>query len=689
MNNKKLTLRVIVLLMGLFACAQSMYAQFDPWYGWSDHSYAVRHSSGSYPLPTFAIDTTQAPLTPFTSSYLYFAGAPSARGQFVKHMGSNDTQYGLGLVNATTDSFHVHFEVYFKATGRHVFGKFNGGAGWFVTIGNNLGAWMVEWYMSGKGYSAIDTVASNDTTWKTYDIYYWKSSTTLDAYVDGVRQVHNTSYTHSASAHSYSFALGVWGALNTVADTGMSAGTYFYGGQRNHVITRYSGGRDTTYTFQYPGFGQNLYCNVTSNGSYVKGWYDFDRSGYSQVESMLVSPHMTLGLYPSNDPKDPLWVNTGTAPSWIVPLGYGVRTYGIAIGSAMNTESYTNGECVYRTNFTGQGESTFVVVAGTFNTINQSNPVAMGDSAFYIAKYNINTGIWSSFKNSQMPSTGIHGCAQWDSSLVVAGSHTSFNGVALTRGTGRWDGTNWNSLDSGINGVGVRVRVIDDTCYLTGSFTASGGTTLNNIGRIARGGEWRSFGTGTSGLVFDVVKFQGNIYVGGLFESANGVTVNSFGKWTGSTFAATGRGFKLNTGAVGNIYCFAVYKNELYIGGFFDSANGVACKNLVKFDGTNFTAVADFTMGTQQADIIEMVVDSTYNHLYGIGQFTRINGHIARSGFVYDGTNITSFHGGDMRPEGFVICNNQTASIRYFMMGDFEGVYGKNISNINEIVPPR
>jgi len=666
------------------------FAQFDLW-GFTNPWGSVKQTGvTSYPLPTFAIDTTQAPLTPFTSSYLYFAGAPSARGQFVKHLGDNDAQYGLGLVNSTTDSFDVQWNVYFGGTGKHVFGKFNGGVGWFSTIGNNIGAYIVEWYMSGKGYIPIDTVLNTDTTWHSYRVHYNKSSTTLQAWVDGVRHVNNTSYSHTASAHLYSYSLGVWGALNTVADTGMSSGTYFKGGIKTPLtVVRYSGGRDTTYTFQFPGFGQNVYCNVTSNGTYVKGWYDFDRSGYSQVESMLVSPHMTLGLYPSNDPKDPLWVNTGTAPSWIVPLGYGVRTYGIAIGAAMNTESYTNGECVYKTNFTGQGESTFVVVAGTFNTINQSNPVAMGDSAFYIAKYNINTGIWTSFKNSQMPSTGIHGCAQWDSSLVVAGSHTSFNGVALTRGTGRWDGTNWNSLDSGINGVGVRVRVIDDTCYLTGSFTASGGTTLNNIGRIARGGEWRSFGTGTGGLVFDVVKFQGSIYVGGLFETANGVTVNSFGKWNGTTFTATGRGFKLNTGAIGNIYCFAVYKNELYIGGFFDSANGVACKNLVKFDGTNFTAVADFTMGSQQADIIQMEVDSTYDHLYGIGQFTRINGKIARAGFVWDGTNITSFHAGDMRPEGFVICNNQTANIRYFMMGDFEGVYGKNISNVNEIIPPR
>lgn len=687
MNRTKIG--IIALFIVFLISGKCSYGQEDPWKFfdfWGSKSQKV----SSFPLPNFAIDTTQAPLTPFTSSYLYFAGAPSARGQFVKHMGSNDCQYGLGLVNATTDSFDVQWNVYFNGTGKHVFGKFNGGVGWFSTIGNNIGAYIVEWYMSGKGYIAIDTVLNTDTTWHSYRVKYNKSSTTLQAWVDGVRHVNNTSYSHTASAHSYSFALGVWGALNTVADTGMSAGTYFKGGMKAPLtIIRYSGGRDTTYNFQFSGFGQNVYCNVTSNGSYVKGWYDYDRSGYSGVASMLVSPHMTMGLYPSNDPKDPLWVNTGTAPSWIVPLGYGVRNYGIALGAAMNDESFTNADAPYVTNFTGQGESTFVVIGGKFNTINQSNPVAMGDSAFYIAKYNINTAKWTSFKNSQMPNTSIHGGAQWDSSFVAAGSQDSFKTVLRTKGVARWDGTNWNSLDSGINGIGVRVRVIDDTCYLGGSFTASGSTTVNNCARIARGGEWRGLGTGTSGIVYDFVKFNGSLYLGGLFETANGVTVNSFGKWNGTTFTATGRGFKLNSGAIGIIYCFAVYKNELYIGGLFDSANGVACKNLVKFDGTNFTAVASFTMGGQQADIIEMVVDSTYNHLYGVGQFTRINGRIARAGFVWDGTDITSFHGGDMRPEGFVICNNQTADIRYFMMGDYEGVYGKNISNVNEIIPPR
>lgn len=671
-------------LLFLILISSSLFAQ-DPWDWFGKNTVRTI----SYPLPDFAIDTTQVPLTPYSLSWLYFAGAPSARGQFVKHLGSNDAQYGLGLTFSTTDSFRIILPIYIAATARSIIGKFNGGTGWLMAVGNSLGANRVEWYMSGSaGNIDVDTVAG-DTTWHTYDIRYWKATTTLDIYVDGVRHVHNTSYTYTSNQHSHSFALGMYGALNTVADTGMVAGTYFKGGIKPFTIIRYSGGRDTTYSFQMAGYGQNVYCNVTSNGTYVKGWYDFDRSGYSGVFPMTTSPHMTLGLYPSNDPKDPLWINTGTAPSWIVPLGYGVRNYAIALGAAMNDESFTNMEAPYKTNFTGQGESTFVVIGGRFNTINQSNPVTMGDSAFYMAKYNINTGIWTSFKNSQMPNTSIYGGAQWDSSLVVAGSQDSFKTVLRTKGVARWDGTNWSSLDSGINGIGVRVRVIDDTCYLGGSFTASGNTTLNNVGRIARGGEWRSFGTGTSGLVYDFAKYNGSLYVGGLFENANGVTVNSIGRWNGTTFEALGRGLKLKSGAIGIVYCMAVYKNELYIGGVFDSANGVPCKSLVKFDGTNFTAVASFTMGTQGSDVIEMVVDSTYNHLYGVGQFTRINGRTARAGFVYDGTNIVSFHAGDMRPEGFVICNNQTANIRYFMMGDYEGVYGKNISNINEIIPPR
>lgn len=647
-------------------------------------------SSGDYPLPNFAIDTTQIPPTPFTASWLYFAGAPSAKGQFARMLGNDDSQYGLGLVNATTDSFHIHIEAYFTATGKHIFGKSsNGATGWYMTIGNNIGAWIVEFFMSGKGYIAIDTVASNDSTWKAYDIYYKKASTTLDAYVDGVRYVHNTSYSHTASAHSYSFSLGAWGLQNSVADTGQQiSANYFKGGLKAPVITRYSGNRDTTYTFNFPGYGQNVYCNITSNGTYVKGYYEYDRSGYAQVAPYTQSPHMTLGLFPSNDPKDPLWVNTGTAPSYIVPLGYGVRTYGIATGSAMNNESYTNGECLWRTNFTGQGESTFVVIGGTFNTVNQSNQVLMGDSAFYIAKYNINSGKWTAIKNSQKPNTGVHGLCQWDSSLIVAGSFDSNKTILKTKGVSRFDGTNYTSLDSGINGIGVRVRVIDDTLYLGGTFDKSGNTTLNNAGRMARGGEWRAFGTGFSGIVYDFIKFQGSIYAVGLFKTANGVTVNSFGKWTGLTFTAVGRGLKLNSGAIGIAYCMAVYKNELYIGGLFDSANGVACKNLVKFNGSTFTAIGSFTMGTGQADIVELAVDSTYNHLYGIGQFTRLNGRITRAGFTYDGTNFGALPPMDMRPEGLVIANNQTSNIRYFFMGDFESVYGKNVGNIFELIKP-
>ncbi len=663
----------------LLVCVQSVNAQWDP-FGFGNYMQRSVVKNSYVSLPNFAIDTTQIPPTPYSGSWLYFAGAPATRGQFARLLASADGQYGVGLPASTTDSFTIAFSFYSNSDNHTILGKAN----WVVTRGGTPGANILGFAMSGGG-GYVNIATLSDTAWHDVIIKYNKASTTLQCWFDGVRTVNNTSYPYTVASSSWALSVGTWYSYNSTADTSQQAtdNNYMKGGLKAFSIQRYQGAVDTTYTYNFIGYGQHLYCTITSGGSYVNGWYDYDRADYT--DALPLSPHMELGISPAPDTKDPVWVNpVGSVPSYLIRHGE-IRMFDFTAQNNLVKEGYTNGETEYV-----YGDSTWVVVTGQINETNITSTRTYADSLLRIGKYNIVTGRWSSFKNSQYPDASIYGACQWDTSLIVVGAQTGFNGVARTKGIARWDGSNWVSLDSGFTSDGLRVRVYDDTLYAGGVFPNSGSTVLNGIGKIARNGEWRKFGTGTTGTVFDIIKYKNEIYIGGDFESANGVTCNGFAKWNGSTFVAYGRGVQQNTGSRGYLYCFAIYNDELYAGGEFDTINGIACSNLFKFDGTTFTAVGtSITRGQQGSSVIEMKVDETYNQLYIKGQFSRFNGKVASCGVVMNETGFVALPPDDMRPEGMVFTGNGTPDIRYFFMGDQESVYGLNVSYFYELVPPR
>ncbi len=669
-----------VILILLFTC--TCYGQF---HRLNDRTEGFRllynpYGSSVY-TPTFAgFDTTK--FHPYSQTYLYFNGFQ--RGAFVRHLGSNAVQYMLGLVSSTTDSFDISWEMNSNITGRSVMGKLSGGTGWTIGIGTALGASFVECYFQGISTFAIDTIAS-DTAKHLYRVKYNKNSTTIQAWRDGVRTVNNTSATTSIGAHSLSFTLGYAGSNNNISDTTQApSGSGFRGGIYSFSLTRWSGGTDTTYTLVFTGAGENLYALVTSGGNYVNGLIDFDRADYTDV---LASPHLELGQSPGRDIRNPVWVNTGSLPAFIDTCAGGVSFFRSST-SVSNTdeyvESYTNSEGLYI-----KGIDTFVVVGGQINTYGVTNYRAIGTASSFIARYNYRTKTWSAFNETQAPNNNIISVCQWGTdTLIAGGSQTAFTGIARTNGIGRFDGTSWSSIDSGFNGQVVYVTNIDDTLYAGGSYTQSGNTTINRMAKITKGGQWQGFGTGMGGEVYAIIKYKNEIYAGGSFVTANDVTCNGFAKWNGTTFVPYGTGLKTSAGGTGYIFCFAIYNNELYMGGSFDSVSGIKCSNLAKFDGTTFTAVGtSITRGTQGGAVIDLQVDNTYNQLWVVGQFSKLNGKTAYCGAIYNGVTFTALPFQDMRPEGIVITNNSTAGIKYFIAGDQMSVYGVNVQNIFEIIP--
>lgn len=85
--------------------------------------------------------------------------------------------------------------------------------------------------------------------------------------------------------------------------------------------------------------------------------------------------------------------------------------------------------------------------------------------------------------------------------------------------------------------------------------------------------------------VNSLAMYNGELYAGGVFDSAGGIAVNRIAKWNGTNWSTVG------TGVTGQVRAMIIYGGELFVGGFFNNAGGIAAKNIAKWNGTNWAPV--------------------------------------------------------------------------------------------------
>lgn len=91
---------------------------------------------------------------------------------------------------------------------------------------------------------------------------------------------------------------------------------------------------------------------------------------------------------------------------------------------------------------------------------------------------------------------------------------------------------------------------------------------------------WSSFGTGTDGEVSAVLADQANnlVYVAGQFTTADGVACSNVGKWNGTTFEPLGAGL------AGYTYDMIIFDGELYAAGEYNGS----LSDLARWDGSQW-----------------------------------------------------------------------------------------------------
>ncbi|HEY3243013.1 MAG TPA: hypothetical protein VGM03_06635, partial [Phycisphaerae bacterium] len=218
--------------------------------------------------------------------------------------------------------------------------------------------------------------------------------------------------------------------------------------------------------------------------------------------------------------------------------------------------------------------------------------------------------------------SAIAALTSWDGGnleQLYAGGAFTFAGGKPANRIARWNGADWSSLGSGLEGGPATVvvdclGVFDDdgdgphtsALYVGGKFAIAGGATANSIAKWDGSG-WSPLSTGISGSFAEVLALAGfdedglgpnppALFVGGGFTMAGGFPASRIARWSGSEWSQVGTGVE---GSLPVVYALAVFDDDdagpiqpaLYVAGVFDAAGGVPVHNIARWNGSNWSPV--------------------------------------------------------------------------------------------------
>jgi|GEM_PF-1983603 len=269
---------------------------------------------------------------------------------------------------------------------------------------------------------------------------------------------------------------------------------------------------------------------------------------------------------------------------------------------------------------------------------------AGGVSANDIAKWNGSS--WSAL------GTGMNGSVKalaFDASgnLYAGGFFATAGGVTVNY-VAKWNGTSWSALGTGMSAA-VRALAFDGSgnLYAGGDFTTAGGVTANRIAKWD-GTSWSALGAGVGGISYPCVYAlafdgSGNLYAGGDFTTAGGVAANHIAKWDGSSWSALSTGMNLV------VYALAFDgSGNLYAGGYLTTAGGVSANYIAKWDGSSWSALGSGMGGVLYPKVLSLICDSSGN-LYAGGYFTAAGGVSANYIAKWDGSSWSALGSGIQR----------------------------------------
>lgn len=211
------------------------------------------------------------------------------------------------------------------------------------------------------------------------------------------------------------------------------------------------------------------------------------------------------------------------------------------------------------------------------------------DSSRYIAFYDPYQGCnYSATVNYMQGGTNgpVYALRALDTANVYAGGRFDTAGVIKAYNIAKWNGSGWDSLGGGVNGVVKTLLTYNGKLYVGGNFTLAGGNTANNIAAWD-GTNWSALGTGTNGTVNALTVYNGNLYVGGKFDSVGVIKVNNIAKWDGTNWSDVAGGRNAEVSAL------ASFQGALYVGGKFSGGTNDTARYLAKYIDSTHVGITE------------------------------------------------------------------------------------------------
>lgn len=256
-----------------------------------------------------------------------------------------------------------------------------------------------------------------------------------------------------------------------------------------------------------------------------------------------------------------------------------------------------------------------------------------------------NLSRWNGTNWTRVSGRSLNGLSHEARAIAVAGTDVyaagqfDYAGDLRANHIARWDGRNWHPLGSGIDGTIIQMAAHADELFVIGGFNSAGGVTATNLARWD-GTSWSNVGGGLSGylsaiaahrdktlvariaegtnffvsqwdgirwsnvvatpafgLVYTVVPSEDSILVGGRFTHINGIEMNNAARWDGRQWHSLAGGltrqfrFEGNTTSWTDVRALFQDGTNLYAGGSFTNAGGVAARNVARWDGWQWSGL--------------------------------------------------------------------------------------------------
>jgi hypothetical protein len=242
-----------------------------------------------------------------------------------------------------------------------------------------------------------------------------------------------------------------------------------------------------------------------------------------------------------------------------------------------------------------------------------------------------------------------------DNYLYVAGTFYMVDNK-LIKGITRWNGTQWDSLGVGIDGLDslnfapqntLAITRFQSKLYLGGAFRSLGNKPAKCIGTWD-GTQWdtlsvQPFTSNISSAVSAFEVIDNELYVGGVFETVAGAPCKSLFKWDGATITPMSLPSNLDGAAYVNAIC--KYNGEIYVGGGFSTLlyPNDTIQDIIRNNNGNWKSVGGGLKGAL-AGIESMVVYN--NELYIAGSFSVSEGNVGNYIQKWNGTTWSDVGGG-------------------------------------------